>query len=245
MTLDTDLLAQLNQSFNELDLNDALKNLGDYFNGRTVFSSSLGLEDQVITHAIFSQKLPIEVFTLDTGRVFPESYTLLHETQRKYGLPVQTYYPQTAAIEELVSERGINALYDSIDDRKACCQIRKLEPLNRALQGAEVWITGLRGEQSAFRSEMNIIEWDEGRQLIKFNPLLAWTTQDLWDFINTNDVPFNPLHEKGFPSIGCEPCTRAIKPGEDERAGRWWWEQVDKKECGLHFDNGKLQRKAG
>lgn len=245
MTIDQELLDQLNHSFAELDLNEALKHLGEYFDGRIVFSSSLGLEDQVITHAIFSQNLPIEVFTLDTGRVFPESYTLLHETQRKYKHQFQVYYPQTAAIEELISERGINALYDSVDDHKACCQIRKLEPLNRALQGAEVWITGLRGGQSAYRAGMTILEWDESRELIKFNPLIKWETQDLWDFIHANEVPYNPLHDKGFPSIGCEPCTRAIKPGEDERAGRWWWEQVDKKECGLHFDNGKLKRVAG
>lgn len=235
---------ELNEAFADLSLAGALKLLRDSFDGKIRFSTSLGLEDQVISDAIFANDIDIEVFTLDTGRNFPETYTALEETQRKYGKTIKTYYPQTDDIEAYATVHGINAVYDSVELRKQCCHIRKIEPLNRALQGTEVWITGLRAAQSAYRAGMGLFEYDEGRDLIKFQPVLNWSTQELWDYIEANEVPYNKLHKEGFPSIGCAPCTRAIADGEDERAGRWWWEQVDKKECGLHFDNGKLKRTA-
>ncbi len=200
---------------------------------KAYFSSALGLEDQVITHWIGDQKLSIEVFTLDTGRLFQESYDLLALTRQKYKLPIKVYFPDTKSVEKLVTEKGTNSFYDSVENRKECCFIRKVEPLKRALAGAEVWITGIRGDQSNNRGQMPMVEWDEAHQVIKYNPLLHWSLEDVEKFIEANKVPVNTLHKKGYPSIGCAPCTRAIMPGEDFRAGRWWWES-SAKECGLH-----------
>jgi phosphoadenosine phosphosulfate reductase len=197
------------------------------------FSTALGLEDQVITHLIGSEKLDIKIFTLDTGRLFQETYDVLDLTQKKYDVLIHTFFPQTAAVEKLITEKGPNSFYDSVENRKECCRIRKVEPLKRALNGASVWITGVRAEQSANRSSMKLVEWDEPHQVIKYNPLLLWSEKDVLDFIESNKVPVNTLHKKGYPSIGCAPCTRAIMPGEDLRAGRWWWESSSK-ECGLH-----------
>lgn len=227
-------VAALNLQFAEYDLHQALLELNQLEAGRVVFSSSLGLEDQVITSAIFSQDLPITVFTLDTGRLFQETYKVLDETQRKYAKPIQIISPNHEELQAYTSAEGVNALYQSIDSRKKCCFIRKLEPLARGLAEADVWITGVRATQSSYRADMELFEWDEGRDLMKFNPLLKWSTAELWDYIAENEVPFNELHKKGFPSIGCAPCTRAISAGEDERAGRWWWEQDGQQECGLH-----------
>jgi len=229
---------QLNEQFKGLSLAEALKKLETTFvNQRTVFSSSLGLEDQVITDAIFRQSLPIEVFTLDTLRLFPETETLISETEKKYNSNIVRYLPDENAVNEYVATEGLNGFYESMESRKNCCFIRKVEPLNRALKDANLWITGIRQEQSDFRQSMQLFEFDESRDLIKFNPLLSWTTDELWDYIKQNSVPFNALHSKGYPSIGCEPCTRAVKPGEDQRAGRWWWENQGntKQECGLHI----------
>ncbi len=236
--------SELNLKFNNLNLTQSLQNLRAHFNGRIVFSTSLGLEDQAITDAIFRNDLDIEVFTLDTGRNFQETYTTLDETRKKYGKPITAYYPQTKAIEAYVSEQGINAMYDSVEQRKQCCGIRKIEPLNRALAGAEIWITGLRAAQSGYRADMGLFEADEARGLLKFNPLLSWSTEQLWAYIRQYEVPFNALHNQNFPSIGCAPCTRAIAAGEDERAGRWWWEQEGAQECGLHFTGDKIIRRA-
>ncbi len=227
----------LNDLFKDLPLEQALQQLQEEFDGHTlVFSSSLGLEDQVITDAIFKQNLAINVFTLDTQRLFKETVDLIEQTEKKYQKMIIRYTPNEQAVEEYIQTEGLNGFYESIEKRKKCCYIRKIEPLNRALKGADIWITGIRQEQSAFRKSMQLFEYDSERDLIKFNPLLAWTTEQLWETIRTNEIPFNPLHQKGYPSIGCEPCTRAIKPGEDERAGRWWWENQDqtKQECGLH-----------
>ncbi|MEZ5534608.1 MAG: phosphoadenylyl-sulfate reductase [Thiolinea sp.] len=237
-------ITHLNQTFKGHSLSQSLQNLREQFNGRIVFSTSLGLEDQAITDAIFRNDLDIEVFTLDTGRNFQETYKTLEETRRKYNQPIKAYYPQTEAVESYVTENGINAMYDSVELRKQCCHIRKIEPLNRALQGAEIWITGLRAAQSAYRSDMGLFEEDQGRGLLKFNPLLNWSTDKLWAYIRQYEVPFNALHNQGFPSIGCAPCTRAISAGEDERAGRWWWEQNGAQECGLHFTGDKVIRRA-
>ena len=229
----------LNKNFADFGISQSLQVLREQFAGRIVFSTSLGLEDQVITDAIFRNNLDIEVFTLDTGRNFPETYQTLDATRQKYGKPIKVYYPQTEAIEHYVTINGINAMYESVEQRKACCHVRKIEPLNRALQGAEVWITGLRAAQSNNRSSVQFFEEDSARELVKFNPLRNWSTEKLWAYIRQYEVPFNALHQRGFPSIGCAPCTRAIAAGEDERAGRWWWES-GAQECGLHAENGKL-----
>jgi phosphoadenosine phosphosulfate reductase len=216
-------------------LEEGLILTANIFPGQVVFSTSLGQEDQVITHAIVKAKAAVDIFTLDTGRLFNETYDLLEKTIARYKQPIRIFYPDAASIEQYVNQKGINAFYESVANRKECCYIRKVEPLNRALRGAKIWITGLRADQSITREEMKMIEWDEQRSLYKFNPLIHWSLDDVRDYLKTNDVPYNPLHDKGFISIGCAPCTRALEPGEDIRAGRWWWEDANKKECGLHI----------
>lgn len=213
---------------------ESLRILQELFPGEVVFSTSLGYEDQVISDMIFSNGIPIEVFTLDTGRLFEETQKTLQRTNKRYATQIRTYYPETEAIEELVSKRGPYSFYDSVEARKECCYIRKVVPLNRALKNAKVWITGIRASQSGNRQQMTQLEWDDAHQLFKFHPLLHWEFDQVKTYIKENNVPYNPLHDKGFVSIGCAPCTRAIKEGEDFRAGRWWWEDESKKECGLH-----------
>jgi len=217
----------------ESTLADGLKLISEWFPGKVVFSSSLGQEDQVLTDVIFKNNLPVTIFTIDTGRLFNETYELLDRTNARYKKNIQVYFPEAADVEEFVVNKGINSFYESVDNRKECCHIRKVKPLNRALKGAAVWITGLRAEQSNNRHDMPMIEWSEEKMLYKFNPLIKWTYADMMDYINKFNVPYNRLHDKGFISIGCAPCTRAIEPGEDARAGRWWWE-TSQKECGLH-----------
>ena len=225
-TLEKELLSR--------SLPERIQFISSYFAGeRLVFSTSFGQEDQAITQAIASTKSPIEIFTLDTGRQFQESYELMDLTIKKYSIPLKTFFPSTPAVEKLVAEKGFNSFYTSVENRKECCFVRKMEPLNRALQGAKVWITGLRAEQSENRAEMPIIEWDENRQLWKINPLIDWSFSQLENYLQEHKIPQNPLHKKGFISIGCAPCTRAISEGEHPRAGRWWWEN-SQKECGLH-----------
>ncbi|HWZ14258.1 MAG TPA: phosphoadenylyl-sulfate reductase [Mucilaginibacter sp.] len=213
---------------------DALTLLADAFPGQITFSTSFGWEDQVITHMIFSNKLPIKVFTLETGRLFPETYYVWNRTMEIYGQPVHAYYPNNEALEQMVNAKGPNSFYESVDNRKECCGIRKVEPLNRALSGNKCWITGIRAEQSETRQSMGHVEWDEPHQLVKFHPIYNWTLDDVKAYIKQYNIPYNTLHDRGFPSIGCAPCTRAVQPGEDFRAGRWWWEDQSKKECGLH-----------
>ena len=174
------------------------------------------------------------IFTLDTGRLFPETYQLIDKTNLTYGIQLEVFFPDYREVQRMVREEGINLFYNSIESRHRCCQIRKLEPLSRAFQGLDAWICGLRREQSVTRQDMQVVEWDEMHGLIKVNPLISWTEQQVWDYIRQHHVPYNKLHDKGYPSIGCEPCTRAIQPGEDVRAGRWWWESPDHRECGLH-----------
>ena len=212
---------------------EAIRQLASLFPGQLVFSSSLGQEDQVLTAMISRDNLPVNIFTIDTGRLFPELYDLLDRTIARYKIPIQVYFPEAADVENFVSTNGINSFYESVANRQACCFIRKVKPLNRALVGAKVWITGLRAEQSQNRQGMKMIEWMEDKQLYKFNPLINWSYQDVLDYINEFNVPYCSLHDKGYISIGCAPCTRAIEPGEDPRAGRWWWES-SQKECGLH-----------
>lgn len=226
-------LLDLESKLDSLSAGEGLALIADLFPGKVVFSTSLGQEDQVITQLIASQNLPIQIFSLDTGRLFPETLELLARTESKYKTRVKVYYPETTSVEKLVADIGINGFYESMENRKSCCFVRKVEPLKRALAGNTVWVTGLRAEQSANRSDMKRIEWDEANQIIKYNPLLDWTFEQMIAYIEKHKIPYNPLHNQGFISIGCAPCTRAILPGEDARAGRWWWEN-SKKECGLH-----------
>jgi phosphoadenosine phosphosulfate reductase len=207
-----------------------------------VFASSLAAEDMVLTDMILRAKLPIGVFTLETGRLHKETLGVLDRIKETYGCEVALYKPETAAVDAYVRQNGLNAFYDSIEMRKECCRIRKVEPLNRALAGKKAWVTGQRRAQSSTRATLDVQENDEAHGMTKFNPLADWSEEDVWNYIRANKVPYNPLHDKGYPSIGCEPCTRAIQPGEDVRAGRWWWENPETKECGLHVVDGKLVR---
>lgn len=223
----------LTRELEALDLIESLHVVAELYKGKVVFSSSFGQEDMVITDIIFRNNIPIGLFTLDTGRLFQETYDLMDLTRARYGKEFKIYFPDAAAVEEYVTHKGINAFYESVENRKECCFIRKVMPLKRALSGQEVWVTGLRAEQSENRSSLPIWEWDEGFHIYKFNPLVAWSYEQVLDYLKENSVPYNKLHDKGFISIGCAPCTRAIQPGEHPRAGRWWWEN-SKKECGLH-----------
>ena len=213
---------------------DALSFIASEFPGSATFSSSFSWEDQIISHLILSNKLNIEIFTLDTGRFFQETYYVWNRTNEQYNTHIKAYYPQNIALQDYIEANGPNAFYESTELRKQCCHIRKVEPLQRALKNKKVWITGLRAEHSKDRQNLPQIEWDETYQLIKYHPLLHWTTDEVKDFVYKNHIPYNTLHDKGFVSIGCAPCTRAVKSGEDFRAGRWWWEDATKKECGLH-----------
>lgn len=227
-------IQELQTQLSEIQTEDFLKNLSKEYVGRIVFSSSFSFEDQVITHLIAEQKLPIQIFTLDTGRLFAETYSVWSSTIDRYKISIKAFYPDQSKLESFVEKNGPNAFYESVDKRKECCYVRKVEPLKRALLGNAIWITGLRAAHSSARQDLQAIEWDESNQIIKYHPLLHWTNEQVTDFIKANNIPYNPLHDKGFVSIGCAPCTRAIKTGEDFRAGRWWWEDADKKECGLH-----------
>jgi phosphoadenosine phosphosulfate reductase len=213
---------------------EILKSIAQMKGEKIVFSTSLSAEDQVITHMIFSLNLDIEIFTLDTGRMFPETYQTLQKTLEKYQKEIKVYFPAAEEVEELMTEKGAYSFYDSVENRKQCCEIRKVKPLKRALKGKTIWITGIRSEHSQNRTEMQKIEWDAANNITKIHPLLHWSNDEVWTYIKANNVPYNSLHDKGFISIGCQPCTRAVKEGEDFRAGRWWWEDTSKKECGLH-----------
>lgn len=217
-----------------LTISESLRRLTEAFPGKVTFSTSFSFEDQLITHEILHNALPIHVFTLDTGRLFAETYSVWNSTNTRYGSNVKAYYPDRLALEAYVEHNGPNAFYESVELRKQCCHIRKVEPLKRALAGNAVWITGLRAEHSAARNDLRLLEWDAANAIIKYNPLLHWTTAQVREYIDHHNIPYNPLHDRGFVSIGCAPCTRAVKNGEDFRAGRWWWEDNSKKECGLH-----------
>jgi phosphoadenosine phosphosulfate reductase len=227
-------LASLNAAIEGKSEIESLAILADLFPGEVVFSTSLGYEDQVISDLILKNNINIGIFTLDTGRLFAETYMTLQKTNNRYDTKIKVYYPQTEAVENMVSTKGPLSFYESIENRKECCFIRKVEPLNRALKGAKIWVTGIRAEQSGNRHDMPRLEWDEAHQLFKFHPILNWTFEEVKQYVKSNGIPYNPLHDKGFVSIGCAPCTRAIQEGEDFRAGRWWWEDESKKECGLH-----------
>jgi phosphoadenosine phosphosulfate reductase len=237
------LADELNEAFAKADLDARLRLLRDAVKGRLVFTTSLGIEDQALTHAIRQQDLDVEIATLDTGRLFPETYDVWAKTEEQYGFRIKPFYPQADAVQALVADQGINGFYYGLDLRKACCAVRKIEPLGRALADAQGWIVGLRGDQSDHRSGLRYVEFDAARGLIKASPLLDFTRDDVVAYTKANNVPVNALHDRGFLSIGCAPCTRALKDGEPERAGRWWWESEDKKECGLHVGaDGQLVR---
>lgn len=204
-----------------------------FFPGKAVFSSSLGQEDMLLTDVIYRNNIDIRIFTIDTGRLFNETYELMDKVSARYRRNIDVFFPDAIQVETMVKEKGVNSFYESVDNRKQCCAIRKIGPLNRALNGASVWITGLRAEQSDNRMSMPMIEWLDDKKMYKFNPLIRWKFDEVMDYINANHVPYNTLHDRNFISIGCAPCTRAIEPGENARAGRWWWEE-SKKECGLH-----------
>jgi len=229
------LITELEKELKGKEIVKQLQYLTERFPGEVTFSSSFGLEDQAITHFIASNNLPIKIFTLDTGRMFTETYSTWSSTVEKYKLAIAAFYPEAHTLQDFVTEKGPNSFYESVENRKQCCFIRKVEPLQRALKGNKIWITGIRAEQSNNRLDMPMVEWDEVNQVIKIHPLLSWTWGQVKQFVSRNNVPYNPLHDNGFVSIGCAPCTRATKPGEDFRAGRWWWEDNNKKECGLHI----------
>lgn len=230
-----DLIKDYNERFGNSPAEEVLAYFLSEYKSRIAFASSLGAEDQILTHMIRQIAPETKIFTLDTGRMFQETYDLIDRTNSRYKMKMEVYFPAADKVEKMVNEKGLNLFYESVENRKACCYIRKIEPLHRALEGMEMWITGLRKEQSVTRNNNKIVELDENNHgRIKLNPLINWTEDQVWKFISQNKIPYNPLHDQGFPSIGCLPCTRAVQPGEDVRAGRWWWEQPEHKECGLH-----------
>lgn len=227
-------ISSLNNELKDANPQEIIKNVVDRFNQKIALSSSMGAEDQVLTDMLLKIEPNARIFTLDTGRLFAETYDLIDRTSRKYKKKIEVLFPDYKRVEAMVNTKGINLFYDSIQNRKECCHIRKIEPLQRAFAGLDAWICGLRASQAVTRKNIDIIEWDANNKLVKVNPLARWTEEQVWEYIHENRVPYNVLHEKGFPSIGCQPCTRAVAEGEDVRAGRWWWENPDTKECGLH-----------
>ena len=230
---------QMNSTFiaegKEKGTRDAIAWALKTYGRKAALSSSLSYEDQLITEMMVeTDKSVSRIFTLDTGRQFPETYDLIDRTEATYGIRIEVFFPDYGKIQQMVRENGINLFYDNVEKRHLCCNIRKIEPLKRALEGTEVWITGIRREQSVTRVDMQMVEYDEADDVIKLNPLLLWSEEEVKEYVKAKGIPYNKLHDKGFPSIGCQPCTRAVRPGEDIRAGRWWWEDPNHRECGLH-----------
>jgi phosphoadenosine phosphosulfate reductase len=230
------------ESIRDLDAEGLLAYAARRFGERVALASSLGAEDQILTDMLARNSLPVAVFTLDTGRLPQETYDLIDATRKRYGISIEVLFPERADVEELVGRDGVNLFYNSVEDRKACCHARKVVPLRRKLAHLDAWITGLRREQSITRQDIAAVEWDEANGLIKINPLADWTSEQVWEYIRRHDVPYNALHDRGYPSIGCAPCTRAVEPGQDVRAGRWWWELPEHKECGLHLADAPLTK---
>jgi phosphoadenosine phosphosulfate reductase len=225
---------ELKNKLTGLDLEDQLRKLVSLYPGKVIFTTSLGIEDQVIIHKIFTNNIDIKVITLDTGRLFPQTYDVFSSTIIRYKKKINVYFPEYEAVEKMVTEKGPLSFYQSVENRKECCTIRKVVPLNRALKRMEVWISGIRSDQSENRNHMDWLEFDESKKLYKYYPLFNWSFDEVRSFVKENNVPYNSLHDKGYVSIGCEPCTKAVKPGDDFRSGRWWWENDGGKECGLH-----------
>lgn len=230
-------LKELKISVENKSIVEQLRYLSEKFKEKIAFSTSFGQEDQVVTDLVFSNNIDIKVFTLDTGRLFNETYKVFSKTLEKYEKNIEVYFPGSEDVEKLLTEKGPFSFYQSVENRKECCHIRKVKPLRRALEGIECWITGLRAEQSGSRNDINILQWNDSFNLIKYNPLINWNLNDVVNYIRDNNIIYNTLHDKGYISIGCEPCTRPIRNGEDIRAGRWWWERRSTKECGLHIQN--------
>lgn len=230
-------IQDINNNFTHAEPEEVLGYLCRMFGDKMAFATSLGAEDQVLTHMLASIDKNVRIFTLDTGRLFPETLDLLDKTSKRYGIDIKVYFPDASRVEKMVNSKGINLFYESVANRKECCHIRKILPMKRALGGADLWISGLRAEQSVTRHDIELAGWDENFNLIKVSPLRNWSEEMVWEFIHARNIPYNTLHDKGFPSIGCQPCTRAIGPDEDVRAGRWWWEMPEMKECGLHQKN--------
>ena len=228
-------LSQLSNDLKTRSLEDSLRHIASLFPGEAVFTTSFGVEDQVITHAIFENDIPIDVVTLDTGRLFPETYKVFSETIKKYNRKIGVFFPDRDEVEKMITEKGPYSFYHSKENRLECCRIRKVVPLGRALEGRSCWISGIRADQSPDRRSLDWLEYDENKKLYKFLPLFNWTLGEVTEYLKKNNVPVNVLVDRGFVSIGCEPCTRAVSPGEDFRAGRWWWESGNQKECGLHL----------
>lgn len=228
-------IQELRQRVENASIEQGLRAVATAFPNKVVFSSSFSMEDQIITHIIAENRLPIGIFTLDTGRLFPETYSVWQATHKRYATTIRAYLPNHEQLEALLDTQGPNAFYHSVQNRHSCCFVRKVEPLRRALREQAVWVTGMRAEHSLGRQQLPAVEWDEAHNIIKYHPVLHWTTEEVCQYIRDNTIPYNTLHDKGFASIGCAPCTRAIQPGENMRAGRWWWEQDEKKECGLHI----------
>lgn len=226
--------ASKNTEFLERNPAEVLEYFLKVFPGKAALSSSLSYEDQVLTDMMVRIRKDARIFTLDTGRQFPETYELIDRTNMQYGISIEVFFPDFRKVQEMVREHGINLFYDSVELRHKCCEIRKIEPLKRALQGVDVWISGLRRSQSVTRAGMQMVEYDTADDVLKLNPLILWSEEQVKQYVKENEVPYNRLHEKGFPSIGCQPCTRAVAPGNDIRSGRWWWEDPDHRECGLH-----------
>lgn len=228
-------LKQLNDRLKDQSIEESLKLLAGLYPCHVIFTTSFGIEDQVITHMIFSNDIQVKVITLDTGRLFRETYDVFAATIARYNRKIDVYFPDYRKVEPMVTGKGPFSFYESRENREECCTIRKIEPLNRALAGMECWVTGIRAGQSDKRREMQILEYDETRDIIKYNPLFDWSQNDVEQYIKNNNIPYNKLHDRGYPSIGCEPCTRPVLKGQDVRSGRWWWENDGPKECGLHL----------
>lgn len=228
-------IEKLNQQWDKVEPETMLRHFMEIYGDRIALSSSLSAEDQALTDMMLGINPQARIFSLDTGRLFPETYALLDKNNLHYGIKIEVFCPQTEALQEMVSTQGINLFYESIEKRHFCCQVRKLEPLSRAFRTLDAWVCGLRRGQSVTRNDMRRVEWDERHGLLKINPLIDWSVEQVWAYVREHRVPYNKLHDQGFPSIGCQPCTRAVKPGEDIRSGRWWWEDPQHRECGLHI----------
>jgi phosphoadenosine phosphosulfate reductase len=229
-------LKELGKRLSGVSITDNLKELVSIFGDKVIFTTSFGLEDQVITNYIFKNNIPIDVVTLDTGRLFPETYRVFADTMIKYRKKIIVYFPDNEGVEKIVTEKGPFSFYESVENRQECCDLRKVVPLKRALNGKSIWVTGIRAAQSENRSAMDNLEYDYGKQIIKYHPLFDWSLEEVEKYIKLNEVPYNSLHDKGYTSIGCEPCTRAVSEGQDFRSGRWWWENDGHKECGCHIN---------
>jgi len=232
--MDLTVINEINEQLKDTSAEEILSYFINEYKDKIALASSLSAEDQVLTDMIVKIDKNIKIFTLDTGRLFQETYDLIERTNNQYDIKLDVYFPDTTNVEKMTKEKGINLFYESVENRKYCCHIRKIEPLKRAFKDLDVWICGLRKEQSITRKDINLIEWDSDNNLIKVNPLLNWSNDNVWSYIRNNNVPYNKLHDRNYPSIGCLPCTRAVMLSEDIRAGRWWWEKPENKECGLH-----------